>query len=61
MNLGEKWKKGVPIEVLPLAYVPVIKVIEEKYGGKAELRMAQCKAVSENVVVLEKELYNDFD
>ena len=23
-SLGEQWKKGVPIEVLPLAYKPII-------------------------------------
>lgn len=45
-KLGEKWKKGVPIEVVPMAYVPVIKKIEGSYGGVAELRMAKMKAVS---------------
>lgn len=45
VNLGDKWKRGVPIEVLPMAYVPATKLIESTYGGKAELRMAQCKAV----------------
>lgn len=45
-RFGEKWKKGVPIEVVPLAYVPVIKKIEKLYGGVAELRMAKMKAVS---------------
>lgn len=43
-KFGEKWKKGVPIEVVPLAYVPVIKKIEKLYGGVAELRMAKMKA-----------------
>jgi ribose 5-phosphate isomerase A len=38
--LGEQWKQGVPIEVLPLAYRPVAKKIE-KLGGKPVLRM--CK------------------
>jgi len=42
-QLGEKWKKGVSIEVLSLAYVPVQKKIE-KLGGKAVLRMAEKKA-----------------
>lgn len=45
VNLGDKWKRGVPIEVLPMAYVPTTKLIESTYGGKAELRMAQSKAV----------------
>jgi len=42
-KLGEKWKKGVPIEVLPIAYVPVINKIKE-LGGRPELRMAVKKA-----------------
>lgn len=25
--LGEQWKKGVPIEVIPMAYVPVTRYI----------------------------------
>ena len=41
-DLGEKWKKGVPIEVIPLAYVPIMKKLE-KLGGKPVLRMAQAK------------------
>jgi ribose 5-phosphate isomerase A len=42
-NLGENWKKGIPIEVIPLAYVPIMKKLE-KLGGKSVLRMAQAKA-----------------
>ena len=48
--LGENWKKGVPIEVIPLAYIPIMKRLE-KLGGKPVLRMAQAKAgpvVSDN-------------
>lgn len=48
--LGEKWHKGVPIEVIPLGYVPLIKKLE-KLGGKVNLRMAKSKAgpcVSDN-------------
>jgi ribose 5-phosphate isomerase A len=41
--LGEKWKKGVPVEVLPFAYVAVSKALE-KLGGKPVLRMAKAKA-----------------
>lgn len=42
-QLGEKWKKGIPVEVVPLAYVPVMKKLEAM-GGKAVLRMAVAKA-----------------
>lgn len=43
-ELGENWKRGVPIEVLPVAYRPVKIKIEEQLGGKAVLRMAENKA-----------------
>uniref|UniRef100_A0A8D2N1M0 ribose-5-phosphate isomerase n=1 Tax=Zonotrichia albicollis TaxID=44394 RepID=A0A8D2N1M0_ZONAL len=43
-SLGEQWKKGVPIEVIPMAYVPVTKALTKKFGGVAELRMAVNKA-----------------
>jgi len=49
-NLGEKWKRGVPIEVIPISYVPIMKKLE-KLGGTPVLRMAQAKAgplVSDN-------------
>ncbi len=42
-NLGENWKKGVPIEVIPIAYIPIMKKLE-KIGGKPVLRMAKSKA-----------------
>ncbi|MGV9200185.1 MAG: ribose 5-phosphate isomerase A [Promethearchaeia archaeon] len=42
-KLGEKWKKGVPIEVIPMAYVPLMRKLE-KMGGKPQLRMAKAKA-----------------
>ncbi|XP_005107137.1 ribose-5-phosphate isomerase isoform X2 [Aplysia californica] len=42
--LGTSWKKGVPIEVLPMAYRPVQLKINQLLGGKAELRMASRKA-----------------
>jgi len=48
--LGENWRNGVPIEVIPLAYVPIMKRLE-RLGGKPVLRMAQAKAgpvVSDN-------------
>ncbi|MHA1273816.1 MAG: ribose 5-phosphate isomerase A [Promethearchaeota archaeon] len=41
-NLGENWKKGIPIEVIPIAYVPISKKLEE-LGGKPILRMAKAK------------------
>jgi ribose 5-phosphate isomerase A len=41
--LGENWKQGVPIEVLSIAYVPLMKRFE-KMGGEPVLRMATAKA-----------------
>ena len=48
VQLGEKWKQGVPIEVLPFTYVAVKEKIEKLLGGKAVLRMAKQKAVRFN-------------
>ena len=42
-KLGENWKRGIPIEVVPIAYFPVMKKLE-KMGEKSVLRMAQAKA-----------------
>ncbi|KAK9875555.1 hypothetical protein WA026_009363 [Henosepilachna vigintioctopunctata] len=42
--LGEKYKKGIPIEVVPLCYLPIMNKIRNKFGGTISLRMAQCKA-----------------
>jgi ribose 5-phosphate isomerase A len=42
-SLGQQWKKGVPIEVIPMSYVPVLKKLE-KIGAKSKLRMAVAKA-----------------
>ena len=42
-NLGQNWKKGVPIEVIPMAYVPIMKKLEN-FNGKPSLRMARSKA-----------------
>ncbi|XP_030046897.1 ribose-5-phosphate isomerase isoform X2 [Microcaecilia unicolor] len=44
LSLGEQWKKGIPIEVVPMAYVPVAKRLASRFGGVAELRMAVSKA-----------------
>ncbi|KAH0627050.1 hypothetical protein JD844_002418 [Phrynosoma platyrhinos] len=43
-NLGEQWKKGIPIEVIPMAYVPITRALARRFGGVAELRMAVSKA-----------------
>nr|XP_033808276.1 ribose-5-phosphate isomerase isoform X2 [Geotrypetes seraphini] len=43
-SLGEQWKKGIPIEVIPMAYVPVAKTLASRFGGVAELRLAVSKA-----------------
>ncbi|XP_069061972.1 ribose-5-phosphate isomerase-like [Pleurodeles waltl] len=43
-NFGDQWKKGIPIEVIPMAYVPVSKALASRFGGIAELRMAVSKA-----------------
>ncbi|XP_015256789.1 PREDICTED: ribose-5-phosphate isomerase [Cyprinodon variegatus] len=42
--LGQQWKKGVPIEVIPMAYVPVSMTIAKHFGGEVSLRMAVSKA-----------------
>lgn len=42
-KLGEQWKKGIPIEVIPLGYVPVMLKIR-KMGSDVTLRMAKSKA-----------------
>ncbi|KAL5262303.1 hypothetical protein ACHWQZ_G007882 [Mnemiopsis leidyi] len=42
-ELGEQWKKGIPIEVVPMAYVPVMNKLRS-YGLEPVLRMAQSKA-----------------
>lgn len=44
--LGEQYKKGIPVEVIPLSYVPVMQKIQSRFGGKVQLRMAKMKAVS---------------
>ncbi|XP_059422931.1 ribose-5-phosphate isomerase-like [Carassius carassius] len=42
--LGQQWMKGVPMEVIPMAYVPVSRAIVQRFGGEAVLRMAVSKA-----------------
>ncbi|RXG70960.1 Ribose-5-phosphate isomerase [Armadillidium vulgare] len=43
-RLGEQWKKGIPIEVVPMAYSTVKLKIEKLYFGEAILREAKAKA-----------------
>ena len=42
-KLGMNWKKGVPIEVIPMAYFPIMKKLKV-LSGKPILRMAQSKS-----------------
>ncbi len=44
-KLGEKWEKGVPIEVLPLAYLITKKEIEKQLGGEVVVREGTGKLV----------------
>lgn len=44
LRLGEQWCKGIPLEVIPMAHVPVKLKIEALYGGEASLRLALKKA-----------------
>jgi len=41
--LGEKWKKGVPVEVIPMAYNPILSKLKS-FGLRPHLRMAMSKA-----------------
>lgn len=43
-RLGDQYKKGIPIEVVPFSYVPVKNKIEKLFGGELHLRMAVAKA-----------------
>lgn len=42
-NLGENWKKGVPIEIIPFAYIPIMNHLK-LIGGTPTLRMAIAKS-----------------
>ncbi|XP_028041799.1 ribose-5-phosphate isomerase [Bombyx mandarina] len=44
VKLGDRYKKGVPIEVVPMAYVPIKNKIISLYGGEIKLRSAVAKA-----------------
>ena len=41
--LGMKWKKGIPVEVIPMSYLPIMNKLE-KMGGKPSLRIAKSKS-----------------
>ncbi|CAK9795103.1 Ribose-5-phosphate isomerase [Anthophora plagiata] len=43
-QLGEQYKKGIPIEVIPMAYKAIQKRIKDNYGGNIQVRMALAKA-----------------
>lgn len=43
-KLGDRYKKGVPIEVVPMAYVPIAQKITDMFGGTIKLRNAIAKA-----------------
>ncbi|XP_043247860.1 ribose-5-phosphate isomerase [Colletes gigas] len=43
-KLGEHYKKGIPVEVVPMAYVAIQRRIESTYGGTVKVRMALAKA-----------------
>ncbi|RWS01831.1 ribose-5-phosphate isomerase-like isoform X2 [Dinothrombium tinctorium] len=42
--LGQNWHTGIPIEVIPFAYVAVSRKIELLYGGKCTVRTSSGKA-----------------
>jgi len=44
-NLGDQWKKGVPIEVIPIAYKITKKEIEKQLGGEVVVREGTEKLV----------------
>ncbi|XP_037032064.1 ribose-5-phosphate isomerase [Bradysia coprophila] len=44
VKLGDQYQKGIPVEVVPMAYVPIKKKIESMFGGSLNLRMAVAKA-----------------
>lgn len=42
-TLGTTWTKGVPVEVIPMAYVPVMNKMKTVRAGQPSLRMAQVR------------------
>lgn len=43
-KLGDRYKKGIPIEVISMAYVPIKNKIIAMFGGEIKLRSAVAKA-----------------
>ncbi|XP_073964376.1 ribose-5-phosphate isomerase [Choristoneura fumiferana] len=43
-KLGDRYKKGIPIEVVPMAYVPIKNKVIALFGGDVKLRSAIAKA-----------------
>ncbi|XP_052899334.1 ribose-5-phosphate isomerase [Anopheles moucheti] len=43
-KLGQQYRKGIPLEVAPMAYVPIKNRVELRFGGSLKLRMAVAKA-----------------
>ncbi|XP_045763427.1 ribose-5-phosphate isomerase [Maniola jurtina] len=43
-KLGDRYKKGIPVEVIPMAYVPIQNKIKSMFGGEIKLRSAVAKA-----------------
>ena len=43
--LGQHYHRGVSLEVIPLAYIPVMNKVQTMFGGSVVLRMAKNKAV----------------
>ncbi|KAM3967933.1 ribose-5-phosphate isomerase [Aphomia sociella] len=44
VKLGDRYKKGIPIEVIPMSYVPIKNKIIALFGGEIKLRSAVAKA-----------------
>lgn len=44
VKLGDRYKKGIPIEVVPMAYNPIKNKIITLFGGEIKLRSAVAKA-----------------
>lgn len=42
--LGQHYHRGVSLEVIPLAYIPVMNKVQTMFGGSVVLRMAKNKA-----------------
>ena len=45
-KLGNEWKKGIPLEVIPLAYKITKREIEKQLGGEVIVREGTGKLVN---------------